>query len=90
MIIKKINFSLFKLNKWYAIILFNDSDKEGVLLTEKDWLKTKENLLITLNESIINTPQIGKSMLDGGERIKYFHEYLGTNKYLKLLDGLFK
>ena len=90
MIIKKINFSEFKLNKWYAIILFNELEKENVLLSERDWLKEKNNILTTLKEYKYNKPQIGQSMLDGGEKIKYFHQYIGNKKYLKLLDSVFK
>jgi len=89
MIIKKINFSEFKLNKWYAIILFNEFDKENFLLSEEDWLKEKNNLLNILNDYKFNNPQIGQSMLDGGEKIKYLHQFLGEKKYLKLLDSIF-
>lgn len=90
MIIKKINFSQFKLNKWYAIILFNELDKEYVFFSEKDWLKEKKNLLTTLKEYKYKIPQIGQSMLDGGEKIIYLHQYLGSKKYLNLLNDIFK
>jgi len=90
MIIEKINFSPFKLNKWYAIVLFSELDRENLLLSENDWFIEKNNVLSILKEYKINEPQIGKSMMDGGEKIKYLHHYLGREKYLKLLNDAFK
>ena len=90
MVIEKINFSQFKLNQWYAIILFNELDKKDLLLSEQDWLKEKSNILSILNEYKINKPQIGQSLMDGGEIIKYIYQYLGDKEYSKLLNRVFR
>ena len=51
----------------------------------------KKNNSLQLLKSYMNTnPNIGESLLDGGERIKYLHQYLGTAKYIKLLDSVFE
>ena len=89
MVIEKINFSQFKLNKWYAIILFNDIDKEEFRLSEEEWYKRKSKTLSYLTEQLSYKPGIGQSMMDGGEKIKYLHQYLGNNKYLELLNKIF-
>ena len=89
MVIEKINFSQFKLNKWYAIILFNDIDKEEIILSENEWNKRRSNTLSYLAEQLSYKPGIGQSMMDGGEKIKYLHQYLGNNKYTELLNRSF-
>ena len=90
MIIEKINFSQFKLNQWYAIILFNEFDKKDLLFSEEEWLEEKNNILLILNEHKIKKPQIGQSMMDGGEVVKYLYHYFGEKEYLKLLNGFFR
>ena len=89
MIIEKINFSQFKLNKWYAIILFNETDKDDLWISEKEWNRKKNSALSDLKGHLTDKPQIGQSMMDGGERLKYLHQYLGNKKYLELLNSIF-
>ncbi|HSP87319.1 MAG TPA: hypothetical protein VLN45_04250 [Ignavibacteriaceae bacterium] len=90
MIIEKINFSQFTLNKWYAIILFNETDKDDFWISEKEWNRKKSNSLSVLKEHLKCKPSIGQSMMDGGEKIKYLHQNLGGKKYLELLNTVFK
>jgi hypothetical protein len=89
MIIEKINFSQFKLNKWYAIILFNETDKDDFWISEKEWNRKKNNSLTFLKDHLKCKPSIGQSMMDGGEKIKYLHQNLGGKKYLELLNTVF-
>jgi hypothetical protein len=89
MIIEKINFSQFTLNKWYAIILFNETDKDDFWISEKEWNRKKSNSLSILKEHLAGKPSIGQSMMDGGEKIKYLHQNLGRKKYLELLNTVF-
>jgi hypothetical protein len=88
MIIEKINFSQFKLNKWYAIILFNETDKDDFWISEKEWNRKKNNSLLILKEHLAGKPRIGQSMMDGGEKIKYLHQYLSNKKYMELLNTI--
>lgn len=90
MIIEKINFSRFKLNKWYAIILFNETDKDDFWISEKEWNRKKNNAVSSIRKFVTDKPQIGKSMLDGGEKVKYLHQYLGSSLYLELLQYVFR
>ncbi|MDO8550139.1 MAG: hypothetical protein Q7S39_08330, partial [Ignavibacteria bacterium] len=89
MVIEKINFSQFKLNKWYAIILFNETDKDDFWISEKEWNRKKNIALADLKEHLADKPHIGQSMMDGGEKIKYFHQYVGSRNYSKLLNKIF-
>jgi hypothetical protein len=38
---------------------------------------------------MVKNPHIGHSMMDGGEKIKYLHQYLGNKEYNKLLNQVF-
>ncbi len=89
MVIEKINFSQFKLNKWYAIILFNETDKDDFWISEKEWYRKKNIALADLKELLADKPHIGQSMMDGGEKIKYLHQYIGSKKYFKLLEKIY-
>ena len=88
-IIEKINLSQFKLNQWYAVVLFNEADIENFSLTKDEWTKEKNTTLSVLRENVVKNPSIGQSMMDGGEKIKYLHQYLGSKEYLKLLNLVF-
>src|SRR3970040_1045894 len=70
-VIEKINLSQFKLNQWYAVILFNEADIENFPISQEEWVKEKNTTLSILKEYIVNKPPIGQSMMDGGEKIKY-------------------
>jgi hypothetical protein len=89
MIIEKINFSQFSLNKWYAIILFNGIDRDDYLLPLEEWMKNKYETLSILKKYLKKNPDIGQSMMDGGKRIKFLHQYLGRNNYMNLLNRIF-
>ncbi len=89
MIIEKINFSQFKLNKWYSIILFNETDKDDYWISEKEWNRKKSIVLADLKGHLTDKPHIGQSMMDGGEKIKYLHQYIGSKKYLRLIENIF-
>jgi hypothetical protein len=90
MVIEKINLSQFKLNQWYAVILFNEADIENVSISKEEWNKEKNTTLTILKENVVNNPIIGQSMMDGGEKIKYLHQYLGNKEYLRLLNQIFQ
>ena len=89
MIIEKINFSQFKLNQWYAIILFNNTEEKDLIFTEDRWHEEKKEVLSNLNSLLVNKPGIGKSMLDGGQKVNFLHQYLGSSMYLELLNKVF-
>ncbi len=89
-IIEKINFSKFRLHKWYAIILVNEIDRDNIQLTEEKWNEKKAETLLLLKDRKLCEPQIGQSMFDGGTKIKFIHQYLGNKKYLELLSKVFE
>lgn len=89
MVIEKINFSQFMLNQWYAVILFNENDKDDFRLAEEEWLAEKNSILSVLKSNLIKKPDVGISLPDGGERIKYLYQYLGKKEYIELINKSF-
>jgi len=73
----------------YAIILFNETDKAYFWISEKEWYRKKNIALADLKELLADKPHIGQSMMDGGEKIKYLHQYIGSKKYFKLLEKIY-
>jgi len=89
MIIEKINFSQFRLNKWYAIILFSGIDSEEKLFSFEEWKRKKQEALTMLRNYKKERPEIGESMMDGGKELRFIHEYIGKNNYLNLLNKVY-
>lgn len=89
MIIEKINFSQFQLNKWYAIVLLNEIDRKEFLLTREDWSNKKAEAISILKKFQKNNPDIGQVMMDGGKKIKFLHQYIGKQNYLNLLNKVY-
>ena len=54
-----------------------------------EWKLRKNDSLQLLNSFVKNKPDIGQSLMDGGEKIRYLHQYIGTAKYIKLLNEVF-
>ena len=89
-IIEKINFSRFRLHKWYAIIMMNEIDNDELQLSKEDWDYKKMQTLILLKDCSLHEPQIGQRMLDGGTKVRFFHQYFGGKKYQELLNRIFE
>jgi hypothetical protein len=89
MIIEKINFSQFRLNKWYSIVLFNGIDRDENLLSLEEWTRKKYEALSTLKKHLKKNPEIGQSMMDGGKKTKFLYQYLGKNVYQNLLNKIY-
>ncbi len=89
MVIEKINFSQFRLNKWYAIILFAGVDRDDYLLSLEEWTIKKYETISTLKRYQKKNPDIGLSMMDGGKRIKFIYQLMGKDNYINLLNKTF-
>jgi hypothetical protein len=91
-LVEKLDFNRGQLpmNNKLAVILINDFEDSINSIKADDWNIKKNKSLHLLKSYAHENPDIGKSLLDGGERIKYLHQYLGAAKFLKLLDEVFK
>ena len=90
-LVEKLNFNKNRLpiNNRLAVILINDFEDNISSMGLDEWNFKKNNSLQLLKSYVQANPDIGNSLLDGGERIKYLYQYLGTAKFLKLIDKVF-
>lgn len=88
-IIEKINFSRFRLQKWYAIVLVENIDEDKIQFAKDEWQIEKNKTLSAINECKTGRPQIGQSMLDGGQKVQFLHQYFGNKKFIDLLNKTF-
>ncbi len=91
LIIGKISITPLKFNqnKWCSVILFNNNEINNIQLSKDDWIFEKNHALTLLKNQLKNKPGIGKSLMDGGEPVRYLYQYLGKKEFLNLLDGIF-
>ena len=90
-LIEKLNFGRgqLPLNNKLAVILVNDFEDCVNSMNVSEWKLRKNDSLQLLNSFVKNKPDIGQSLMDGGEKIRYLHQYIGTAKYIKLLNEVF-
>ncbi len=91
-LIEKLNFNKgqLPLNNKLAVILMNDFEDSICSMEINDWNIRKNSSIQLLKSFVKSKPDIGQSLMDGGEKIRYLHQYLGTAKYFKLLESVFK
>ncbi len=91
-LIEKMDFSKgeLPLNKWLAVALINEFEDDIISLSFDDWQIKRNNSLNLLNSIIKGKPEIGVSLMDGGEKINHLYQYTGANKYLHLINNVFK
>jgi hypothetical protein len=89
MVIEKINFSQFRLNKWYAIILFNGIEREDEMLSLNEFIDEKNEVLSFLKKHSLKNPEIGNTLMDGGKKVKFLYQYIGKQNYMGLLNRVF-
>jgi hypothetical protein len=77
-------------NQWNYIILFNSEQLNNIQLTKGEWLVQKNNAICFLRNQMNSKPIIGESLMDGGEKVQYLYQYLGHQKYLKLVNEVLR
>ncbi len=76
-------------NKWFAIVSVSPQDVTTSKITQYDWKKEQANSIRLLSDYKTRFPNVGATMMDGGERIKYLYQVMGKVEYLKILKRLF-
>jgi hypothetical protein len=92
LIIGKISVSpnKFNQNQWHSVILFDENEISNIQLTKDEWILEKTNIISILKNQMKNKPGIGKSLMDGGQPVEYIYQYIGKNKFLQILNEVFK
>jgi len=78
----------FNLNKWFAILISNETIESQYNFAQ--WNNEKERLIKNLKLYLNANQEIGKTLMDGGEKVKSIDQMLGMNEYLGLINDVFK
>lgn len=80
--IKEPNFS----EKWFGLVEIPKGELERSIVSISSYHKEIINISKKLNSCIVNYPDIGTTMLDGGHEIKYLFQSIGKEKYLEIIQ----
>ncbi|HSR18467.1 MAG TPA: hypothetical protein VLM39_10305, partial [Ignavibacteriaceae bacterium] len=89
LLIEKFNTppSGFSLNKWFAILVSNETIESRYNFDQ--WNSERDRVLQFLKQALNGNPEIGKTLIDGGEKIADIDRFLGAEQYMELLGGVF-
>jgi len=89
LLIEKFNTppSGFCLNKWFAILVSNETIESRYNFDQ--WNSERDRVLQFLKQSLNGNPEIGKTLIDGGEKIADIDRFLGAEQYMEILCGVF-
>jgi hypothetical protein len=89
LLIEKFNTppSGFNLNKWFAILISNETIETRYNFVQ--WHNERDRVLQLLMQFLNGNPEIGKTLIDGGEKIADIDRFLGAEQYLELLGVVF-
>jgi len=74
--------------KWVAIIGAIDQEISNGRLYQEEWHTMHQKALSTIEEIKLNVPQVGYTMMDGGNKIKFLHQLIGKKRYINILDSM--
>ncbi len=74
------------LNKWFAVVGLTQEASTLRVLSSLQFIEKKLQILKLLTEVKNYSPEIGRLMNDGGEKLKYLYQILGKEKYNKIIE----
>lgn len=75
-------------SQWIAIMGTTDQEIEKGKLFQAEWEKLRNTAINIVEEIKTQIPQVGQTMMDGGNQIRFLHQLVGKSKYLKILNSL--
>ncbi|HVO73120.1 MAG TPA: hypothetical protein VMT35_03790 [Ignavibacteriaceae bacterium] len=75
------------LNKWFAILISDETIESQYNFAR--WNEEKDRFIQNFKMSLNAHPEIGKTLMDGGEKLKSIDRILGKKEYLELINGVF-
>jgi hypothetical protein len=75
-------------SNWFAIIGGIRKEISGGRLHRGDWEKLHGRALSIIEEIKLSAPKVGDTMMDGGSQIKFLHQLIGNERYLKIINSL--
>ena len=74
--------------RWLAIVGLENREFFRDELSLKEWDNKYEKAVGIIEEIKSEVTKVGSTMLDGGTRIKFLHQLLGSKKYIIVLNDL--
>ncbi len=75
-------------SRWIAIIFAIQQDVSIGQISKQEWEKLHKKSVEILEEIKSFYPQVGPTMMDGGNQVKYLYQLIGKEKFLRILEYL--
>lgn len=75
-------------SQWFAIIGAVHQDISCGKLYQEEWDKMHERAISIIEGIKSYLPKVGDTMQDGGTQIKFLHQLVGNDRYIKILNSL--
>ncbi len=75
-------------SKWIAIIGAIEQEVSAGRIEHSEWQVLQKKSFGIVEEIKSNYPEVGLTMLDGGDQVKYLHQLVGREKYVGILQAL--
>ncbi len=75
-------------SKWIAVIGAVQPEIDTCSITRSDWESSLYHALNIIDGIKSNFPEVGNTMHDGGEKIKYLFQLIGKSKYKSILESI--
>jgi len=79
----------FQLNSWFSLIETDESEIEVASVTEDFFNREKDEAIKLISNSRTYFPNVGTTLNDGGDKVKYLYQAIGQLNYYTLLKQLF-
>jgi hypothetical protein len=71
--------------KWIGIVKTNIENFDSINSSKENYFKSIDTVCANLKKYVKKYVTVGTTMYDGGERLKYIHQIIGKENYIKLL-----
>lgn len=75
--------------RWFSLIQTEKSQLDTCAISQEIFSSNIFHLIHELNNSKPEYPELGTTMLDGGQRLEYLYQVIGSSKFKRLLNMLF-
>ncbi len=75
-------------SRWIAIIGAVQPQIDNCTIAKSDWERSLYNTFDIIDGIKSGFPEVGSTMHDGGEKIKYLYQLIGKSKYKNLLESI--
>lgn len=74
---------------WFCIVEVEPEELNKAIMSESDFLNQSSEIESVFSNCKEVWPKVGITLNDGGEQVKYIHNVIGNELYLKILQQLF-